>query len=142
MEAGKTFEPKIVAFCCHYCAYAAADLAGSLRLQYPTNIRIVKIPCSGRLDALHVLDAFEDGADGVMVAGCLEGDCHFQTGNLHAKRRVHWLQGLLKEIGLDAERLQMCNMSSAMGGEFVEATTEMTERIKELGPSPLRKEEG
>jgi len=142
MEAGKTFEPKIVAFCCHYCAYAAADLAGSLRLQYPTNIRIVKIPCSGRLDALHVLDAFEDGADGVMVAGCLEGDCHFQTGNLHAKRRVHWLQGLLKEIGFDGERLQMCNMSSAMGGEFVGATTEMTERIKELGPSPLRKEEG
>jgi len=141
MEAGKTYEPKIVAFCCHYCAYAAADLAGSLRLQYPTNIRIVKIPCSGRLDAQHVLDAFEEGADGVMVAGCLEGDCHFQTGNLHAKRRVRWLQGLLKEIGLDGERLQMCNMSSAMGGEFGEVTTEMTERIKELGPSPLRRSE-
>lgn len=143
MEAGKGngFGPKIVAFCCHYCAYAAADLAGSLRLQYPTNIRIVKIPCSGRLDAQYVLDAFEEGADGVMVAGCLEGDCHFQTGNLHAKRRVRWLQGLLKEIGLDGERLQMYNMSSAMGGEFVEATTEMTERIEELGPSPLRKSE-
>jgi len=143
MEAGKGngFEPKIVAFCCHYCAYAAADLAGSLRLQYPTNIRIVKIPCSGRLDAQHILDAFEEGADGVMVAGCLEGDCHFQTGNLHAKRRVRWLQGLLKEIGLDGERLQMCNMSSAMGGEFGEAATEMTERVKELGPSPLRKSE-
>lgn len=142
MEAGKTFEPKIVAFCCHYCAYAAADLAGSLRLQYPTSIRIVKIPCSGRLDALHVLDAFEGGADGVMVAGCLEGDCHFQTGNLHAKRRVRWLQGLLKEVGLNGERLQMYNISSAMGGGFAEAATEMTERVKELGPSPLRKEEG
>lgn len=141
MEAGNNFEPKIVAFCCHYCAYAAADLAGSLRLQYPTNIRIVKTPCSGRLDAQHVLDAFEGGADGVMVAGCLEGDCHFQTGNLHAKRRVRWLQGLLKEIGLNGERLQMYNMSSAMGGEFVEATVEMTERMKELGPSPLRKSE-
>lgn len=142
MEAGNGFEPKIVAFCCHYCAYAAADLAGSLRLQYPTNIRIVKIPCSGRLDAQHVLDAFEGGADGVMVAGCLEGDCHFQNGNLHAKRRVRWLQGLLKEIGLDGKRLQMYNMSSAMGREFAEATTEMTERIKELGPSPLREEKG
>lgn len=139
---GNDFEPKIVAFCCHYCAYAAADLAGSLRLQYPTNIRIVKIPCSGRLDAQHVLDAFEEGADGVMVAGCLEGDCHFQTGNNHAKRRVRWLQGLLREIGLDGERLQMYNMSSAMGGEFGEAATEMTERMKELGPSPLRREEG
>jgi coenzyme F420-reducing hydrogenase delta subunit len=142
MEAENGFEPKIVAFCCHYCAYAAADLAGSLRLQYPTNIRIAKIPCSGRLDAQYVLDAFEEGADGVMVAGCLEGDCHFQAGNLHAKRRVHWLQGLLKEIGLDGERLQMYNISSAMGGEFAEAASEMTERIKELGPSPLRKEEG
>ena len=142
MEVGKIFEPKIVAFCCHYCAYAAADLAGSLRLQYPTNIRIVKIPCSGRLDTQHVLDAFEGGADGVMVAGCLEGDCHFQTGNLHAKRRVRWLRGLLKEIGLDGERLQMYNMSSAMGGEFREAAMEMTERIKELGPSPLRREAG
>lgn len=144
MEAGKGngFEPKIVAFCCHYCAYAAADLAGSLRLQYPTNIRVVKMPCSGRLDVRHVLDAFEEGADGVMVAGCLEGDCHFQTGNLHAKRRVRWLQGLLKEIGLDEERLQMYNMSSAMGGEFAEAAAEMTERIKGLGPNPLREEEG
>ena len=140
MEAGKTYEPKIVAFCCHYCAYAAADLAGSLRLQYPTNTRIVKIPCSGRLDAQHVLDALEEGADGVMVAGCLEGDCHFQTGNLHAKRRVRWLQGLLREIGLNGERLQMYNMSSAMGGEFVEAATEIVERIKEVGPSPLREE--
>jgi F420-non-reducing hydrogenase iron-sulfur subunit len=108
----------------------------------PINIRIVKIPCSGCLDAQHVLDAFEGGADGVMVAGCLEGDCHFQTGNLHAKRRVSWLQRLLKEIGLDGERLQMYNMSSAMGGEFAQAATEMTERIRELGPSPLRKGEG
>lgn len=139
---GDDFEPQIVAFCCHYCAYAAADLAGSLRLQYPTNIRIVKIPCSGRLDAQHVLDAFEGGADGVMVAGCLEGDCHFQTGNLHAKRRVRWLQGLLRGIGLDGERLQMYNMSSAMGGEFVEVATEIAERIKALGPSPLREERG
>jgi len=140
-EKGNGFEPKIVAFCCHYCAYAAADLAGSLRLQYPTNIRIVKIPCSGRLDAQHVLDAFEEGADGVMVAGCLEGDCHFQTGNLHAKRRIRWLQRLLDEIGLGGGRVRMFNMSSAMGGGFAQAAAEMTEQVRELGLNPLRKEE-
>ncbi len=132
------FEPKIVAFCCHYCAYGAADLAGSLRLQYPPNIRVVRIPCSGRVDVQHILDAFEEGADGVMVAGCPEGDCHFQTGNYQAKRRVRWVQKLLQEIGLEGERLQMYNMSSAMGAEFARVVAEMTERIRGLGPSPLR----
>ena len=135
------FEPKIVAFCCHYCAYAAADLAGSLRLQYPPNIRVVRIPCSGRLDVQLVLDALERGADGVMVAGCLEGDCHFQNGNLHAKRRVRWLQGLLEEIGLGGGRVRMFNMSSAMGGEFAKAVAEMTEQVRQLGLNPLREEE-
>ncbi len=128
----------IVAFCCHYCAYAAADLAGSLRLQYPPGVHVVKLPCTGKLDVLMVLDAFEHGADGVMVAGCLEGDCHYQLGNLNAKRRVNYVKGLLKEIGLEPERVRMFNMSSAMANLWAGAVTEMDELIRRLGPSQLR----
>jgi|Deesub1362A_J573_1020465.scaffolds.fasta_scaffold05604_3 coenzyme F420-reducing hydrogenase delta subunit len=137
---GETTAPaiRIVAYCCHYCAYAAADLAGVLRLQYPATARIVEIPCSGRLDPVEVLHAFEQGADGVMVAGCLEGDCHFQTGNLNARRRVERLKRLLEEIGLEPQRLEMFNLSAAMAQRFAEAATEMAERIQALGPSPLR----
>lgn len=129
---------KIVAYCCHYCAYAAADLAGVMRLHYPAETRIVEIPCTGRLDMLEVMHVFEHGADGVMVAGCLEGDCHFQSGNLNARRRVERVQDLLHKVGLERERVQMVNMSSAMGKQFAEAATRMTERIQALGPSPLR----
>ena len=89
------FEPRIVAFCCHFCAYAAADLAGSMRVQYPTNVKIVKLPCTGKVDMLYLLKAIEDGADGVMVAGCMEGDCHFQKGNLYARKRVMQSKKLL-----------------------------------------------
>ncbi len=128
----------IVAFCCHYCAYAAADLAGSLRLQYPPSVNVVKLPCTGKLDVLIVLDAFEHGADGVMVAGCLEGDCHYQLGNLNAKRRVNYAKRLLQEIGLEPERVRMFNMSSAMAKQWAEAVTEMDEQIQKLGPSRLR----
>ncbi len=130
----------IVAFCCHYCAYAAADLAGVLRLQYPATARIVEIPCAGRLDALEVLHTFEHGADGVMVAGCLEGDCHFQSGNLNAKRRVDFIRGLLEQIGLEPERLEMFNLSSAMARRFAEVVEQMASQIQALGPSPLRKQ--
>ncbi|NIM93191.1 MAG: hydrogenase iron-sulfur subunit [Anaerolineales bacterium] len=129
---------QIVAYCCRYCAYAAADLAGVLRLQYPSEVRIVQIPCTGRLDMLEVLHAFEYGADAVMVAGCLEGDCHFQSGNLAAKARVERVKQLISEIGLEAERVEMFNMSSAMGRQFAEAATVMAQRIDTLGPSPLR----
>ena len=88
-------EPQILAFCCHYCAYAAADLAGTARVQYPTNIRIVRVPCSGKVDPLHIMQAFENGVDGVLVAGCLEGGCHFQEGNLRARRRVDHISQIL-----------------------------------------------
>jgi F420-non-reducing hydrogenase iron-sulfur subunit len=130
---------KIVAFCCRYCSYAAADLAGVLRLRYPAETRIVEIPCTGRLDALEVLHTFEHGADGVMVAGCLEGDCHFQVGNLNARRRVEHIKELLSRIGLEPERIEMYNLSSAMGRQFAEATTAMTQQVIDLGPSPLRR---
>ena len=131
-------ELNIVAFCCHYCAYAAADLAGSLRLQYPPSVRVVKLPCTGKLDVLLVLDAFEHGADGVMVAGCLEGDCHYQLGNLNAKRRVNYVKTLLNEIGLEPDRVRMFHMSSAMGKQWAEAVTDMDEQVRRRGPSRLR----
>ncbi len=131
------FEPRIVAFCCHYCAYAAADLAGSLRLQYPASARVVKVPCTGKLDIALVLDAFEHGADGVLVAGCMEGDCHFQVGNYSARRRVERAQVLLKQVGLQPERVRMVNMASAMGRAWADAVTAFDATIRAAGPSPL-----
>lgn len=128
------FEPKILAFCCQYCAYAAADLAGSMRLEYPANIRIVRVPCSGRVDVLHMLRSFENGIDGVMVAGCEEGNCHFLEGNLRAKKRVQYVKALLKEVGLEEERVEMFNISAAQGKRFGQICQEMVSRIKELGP--------
>ena len=97
---GKNFEPQILAFCCKYCAYAAGDLAGSMRLSYPANVKIIQVPCSGRIDMLHLLRAIEDGADGVYVAGCLEGECHFIEGNLKTKKKVGAVQKTLAAIGI------------------------------------------
>ena len=131
-------EPVILAFCCHYCAYAAADLAGSMRLQYPSNVRVLRLPCTGKIEVNYILTAFERGIDGVIVAGCLEGGCHFLEGNLRARKRVERAKQLLVEIGLEPERLEMYNLSSAEGGRFAEIVTEMSERLAELGPSPLR----
>lgn len=131
------FEPRIVALCCHYCAYGAADLAGSMRMTYPDAIRVVRMPCTGKLDAMHILSAFEEGADGVMVAGCLEGDCHFLEGNYNAKRRVKYVAGLLDDIGVGGKRLKMFNLSSAMGARWAEICNEMYDLIKKQGPSPL-----
>jgi coenzyme F420-reducing hydrogenase delta subunit len=132
------FEPVIVAFCCHYCAYTAADQAGAQRLSYPANVKIVRVPCSGKVDALHLLKAFELGADGVYVAGCLAGDCHFASGNLRAARKVRQVRELMAEIGLESERIEMVLMSAGMGDRFAEVATEITERIRALGPSPIR----
>ncbi len=139
MSQEDTFEPEIVAFACHYCAYAAADLAGVMRLSYPANVKIVKLPCTGRLDPLYVLQAFERGADGVFVAGCLEGNCHYINGNIQAKKRIRFLKRVLDEIGLGGDRVEMYNMSSAEGPRFAQVATEMTERIRQLGPNPVRR---
>jgi len=133
-------QPVILAFCCHYCAYAAADLAGSMRLQYPDNVRVLRLPCTGKVEVNYLLAAFERGADGVIVAGCLEGGCHFLEGNLRARKRVERAKQLLGEIGLEPERLEMYNLSSAEGARFAEIVTEMTERLTTLGKSPLRPE--
>ena len=127
-------EPKIVAFCCQYCAYAAADLAGILRLQYAPNVRVIRLPCTGKVEIVQILHAFENGADGVYVAGCLEGNCHYMNGNLRARQRVERAKELLTELGIEPERLEMYNMSAAMGNRFAEVANEMTERIRSLGP--------
>ncbi len=132
------FEPKIVAFCCNFCAFAAADLAGAMRLQYSPGVRIIRLPCTGKVDAIHLMKAFEDGADAVFVAGCLEGQCHYLEGNLRAKRRVAYVKKLLAEVEIEPERLEMFNLSSAMGGKFAEIVEEMTERITKLGPTYIR----
>lgn len=138
MSSGEK-ETIIVAFCCIYCAYAAADLAGSMRLQYPSNVRIVRTPCTGRLEVEYFLRAFENGADGVLVAGCEEGSCHFKEGNLIAKRRVNYTRKLLAESGLEADRLKMVNVSAAGARLFTEYVSEMAETVQRLGPSPLNR---
>ncbi len=132
------FEPVIVAFCCHYCAYTAADMAGSMRRCYPPNVHILRVPCSGKVDAIHIMKAFQKGADGVYVAGCLEGDCHFKNGNTQAGRRVTYLKRLLDEIGVGGDRLDMINMSAGMGERFAESASEFTEKIRSLGPSSVK----
>ncbi len=131
------FEPVIVAFCCHYCAYTAADMAGSQRICYPPNVKIVRVPCSGKVDTIHILKAFEKGADGVYVAGCLDGDCHFNNGNVRAARRVDMVKQMLDEIGIGAERLEMVKMSAGMGDRFAEVAERITDKIRNLGPNPV-----
>jgi F420-non-reducing hydrogenase iron-sulfur subunit len=109
-----------------------------MRLSYPSNVKIIQVPCSGRVDILHLLRAIEDGADAVYVAGCLEGECHFLTGNLKAKKRVQYVKKLLEEIGIEPERVEMFNLSAGEGHRFVEIAKEMVERAKKLGPSPVK----
>lgn len=132
------FSPNIVAFCCHYCAYSSADLAGSMRLQYPPNVKIIRTPCTGRLEVGYYMKAFENGADGILVAGCLEGGCHFLEGNLFAKKRVHTTQEMLEESGLEKERLHMVNVSAAMAEPLVEHIRDIVKTVKELGPNPIK----
>jgi F420-non-reducing hydrogenase iron-sulfur subunit len=134
----EVFEPVIVAFCCHYCAYTAADMAGSMRLSYPTNVKIVRVPCSGKVDTIHMMKALKMGADGVLVAGCLEGDCHFKSGNTKAAKRVTFVRNLLQELGFEPERLAMVTMSAGMGTRFAQVANEFTEQIRQLGPNPVR----
>ena len=132
----ENFEPVIVAFCCHYCAYTAADTAGSQRLAYPPNVKIVRVPCSGKVDALHIMKALEKGADGVYVAGCLDGDCHFKCGNINAAKRVAYVKKILDQIGIGGERIEMFSMSAGMGELFARTASEFTEKIRSLGANP------
>ena len=133
-----TFEPRILAFCCHFCAYASADLAGSMRLQYPSNVRIIRTPCTGRLEVEYYMKALENGADGVLIAGCLEGGCHYIDGNLFARKRVTATRALLEECGIDKERLRMVNISAAMATNLVEVIFDMVDTVKKLGPNSIK----
>ena len=109
-----------------------------MRLKYPSNIRIIRVPCTGKVDVLHILHAFEKGADGVYLVGCLEGECHYQSGNFRARKRVEQAQKILDVIGVGGERVQMYNLSSSEGPRFVQFATEMVNKIMEMGPSPLK----
>jgi F420-non-reducing hydrogenase iron-sulfur subunit len=137
---GNGFEPKIVAFTCNWCSYAAADLAGTSRIHYPPNVRTVRVMCSGMVDPIFVLRALETGFDGVLIAGCHFGDCHYVSGNVKAQDRVESLRKLLYTLGLEEERLRLEWISAAEGGIFAETIEKYVGRLKELGPSPFRKE--
>jgi coenzyme F420-reducing hydrogenase delta subunit len=133
----ETSKLEVVAFCCRHCAYSAADLAGGGRMSYPPSVKIVEMPCTGRASVLEILHALEKGADGVAVAGCLPGTCHYIQGNIHASQRVDHAAGLLEEIGLEPQRVRMINISAAMGEQFVIEVTDFVEAIEALGPSRL-----
>ncbi len=135
------WEPEILAFCCSYCAHSAAALAGSKRMQYPAGVRIVSVPCTGKLEMEHLLEAFEKGIDGILIVGCLEGGCHFVEGNLRARRRADRICSILEDIGLGGGRLKMVNLSDAMASAFVQNIQEITATIRALGPNPLKKPE-
>jgi coenzyme F420-reducing hydrogenase delta subunit len=135
-----SYSPKVLGFLCQWCSYAGADLAGSMRLQYPPEIRIIKFPCTGRIDILFLLQAFESGADTVFVSGCHEGDCHYLAGNYRAWKRVARLKEILATVGLEPERVEMFHVGASEGPKFAAVAREMTERAYRLGPSPLKPE--
>jgi F420-non-reducing hydrogenase iron-sulfur subunit len=132
------FQPKIVGFLCNWCSYAGADLAGVSRIQYPPTLRIVRVMCSGRIHPALILEAFRNGADGVLVAGCHLGDCHYISGNYKTQNRVLMLKKVLEQLGLEPERLRLEWISASEGDRFAKVIKDMTEEIKKLGPSPLR----
>jgi Coenzyme F420-reducing hydrogenase, delta subunit len=130
----KVWEPKIIAFLCNWCSYAGADLAGVSRIQYPPTVRVIRVMCTGRMNPSFVLKAFQNGADGVLVAGCHPGDCHYIQGNLYARRRYSILAGLIEFLGIERERFMMSWVSASEGGKFAKVVTELTDRVKKLGP--------
>ncbi|MFP3870065.1 MAG: hydrogenase iron-sulfur subunit [Syntrophobacteria bacterium] len=133
-----TFEPQIVAFSCTNCASAAAEVANNMGLRLPANVRIIQIPCTGRLDMLHLLKAIENGADGVYVAGCQEDSCQFKSGIQKARKKVNLVKEMLQQLGIEPERVELFQLSAGRGQGFAEAGQQMTEKLKEMGPSPLR----
>ncbi len=142
MSEKKEFEPKIIAFLCNWCSYAGADLAGVSRIQYPPNIMIVRLMCSGRIDPLFILEAFKDGADGVLIAGChLPSDCHYMSGNFKALRRITLLRKVLGDFGIEPERLRLEWVSAGEGDKFASVVRSTVDSIKKLGPMSIKKQE-
>ncbi len=136
----KSFEPEITAFYCIYCGYMAADTAGAMGVQYPANVKFVRMPCTGKTDIRYLLEAFEQGADGVYVVACPIGNCHHVRGNERGLARLQRAQKILNEIGLGSDRLEMFFMSGSQAHTFASAVEKMTDRIRELGPNPLKGE--
>jgi F420-non-reducing hydrogenase iron-sulfur subunit len=134
------FEPNIIAFTCNWCSYAGADLAGVSRFQYPPNVRLIRLMCSGRVDPVFILEAFRNGADGVLVTGCHIGDCHYYSGNLYTEARVELSKRALEIVGVEPERLRLEWISASEGERFARIITEMVHSIKKMGKSPLRGE--
>ena len=134
------FEPVIIGFCCNWCSYAGADLAGVSRFQYPPNMRIIRVMCSGRVDPSFVLKALEVGADGVLIAGCHPGDCHYIAGNYKAARRIALLREMLTQFGVEKERVRLEWISASEGARFAEVVNNFTQTIKSLGPSRVKKQ--
>jgi F420-non-reducing hydrogenase iron-sulfur subunit len=138
MAAGKAaFEPRIVAFFCNWCTYLAADLAGTSRIKYPANARVVRVMCSGRLDAQFIVEAFSRGADGVLIGGCHPNDCHYQEGNYKCLRRFHLLKTMLAEMGVEDDRFRLEWISASEADRVRVVMTDMVEKLKALGPAKL-----
>jgi F420-non-reducing hydrogenase iron-sulfur subunit len=133
-----SFEPKIVGFLCNWCSYAGADLAGTSRIHYPPNVRVIRVMCSARIDPTFVLKALRDGADGVLICGCHPGDCHYTEGNYKAMRRFPLLKRLLASYGVEDARVRLEWVSASEGQRFADIIADMTEKIRSLGPSPIR----
>ncbi len=128
------FEPNIIGFLCNWCSYAGADLAGTSRIQYPPNLKVIRVMCSGRVNPIFVINALQQGADGVLIGGCHPGDCHYERGNYLARRRISVLKKLLDYTGIDPNRVRMTWVSAAEGHKFAEVVKEVTEDIRKLGP--------
>lgn len=137
-QNGNSFEPEITAFYCIYCGYMAADTAGALGIQYPANVKLVRLPCTGKTDIRYLLEAFEQGADGVYLVACPIGNCHHVRGNERGRARVQRAKKILDDIGIGGERLDMFFMSGSQGNTFAEVAKSMTDRIRKLGPNPLK----
>jgi F420-non-reducing hydrogenase iron-sulfur subunit len=137
MKMAEEFEPLILAFCCNWCSYAGADLAGVSRIQYPPNVRIIRVMCSGMVHPNLVMDALTKGADGVLICGCHPGDCHYREGNLKAEARAEAIELMVEDFGLEKERFKMVWISASEAQRFADIVKETVEKIKKLGPNPL-----
>ena len=133
-----SWKPKIVSFLCNWCSYTGADLAGTSRMKYASNLRIIRVMCSGRVEPTFVLKAFREGADGVLICGCHPGDCHYHEGNYKCLRRYHLLQKYIQQMGIDEKRLRLAWISASEGKQFAELADDMTETIKQLGPCSVK----
>jgi F420-non-reducing hydrogenase iron-sulfur subunit len=134
-EPQADWEPRIIAFLCNWCSYAGADLAGVSRIQYPPNVRIVRVPCSGRVNPLYIIKSLQHGADGVLVSGCHPGDCHYTSGNYYARRRFALLKSLLESVGIEPGRVNFSWVSAAEGEKFAQVVRGVVESVKTLGPA-------